>query len=158
VVGRDAEGSQADERVIDLERAAKPGPPPVAGAQWDELHRRWEVWDDAAQAWLAVREGSGERYLPLDEAPLPPPRLASELVHADDIDPLERHVIDIDRLAAPPQPVPGAQWNEVVGRWERWDDASGDWVEARPGDVIQAWTPEPVRGRGPRGGGGRRGR
>ena len=36
------------DRVIDLDRMARPGDPPVAGAQWDELHGRWERWDEQA--------------------------------------------------------------------------------------------------------------
>jgi hypothetical protein len=116
--------------VRDYVRAPQPGAAPVPGAQWDELHDRWEVWDERGQQWLALDPVTGERTVPIDELPVPPPLLARELVHAEEIDPIEDHVIDIDRLAAPPQPVPGAQWNEVVGRWEVWDDAAGTWVEA----------------------------
>jgi hypothetical protein len=25
-------------------------------------------------------------------------------------------------------PEPGAQWNELSGQWERWDEATEDWV------------------------------
>lgn len=121
-----------DERglVQDYVRAPQPGSAPVPGAQWDELHSRWEVWDERGQQWLAVDPVTGERSVPTDELPVPPPLLARELVHAEEIDPIEDHVIDIDRLAAPPRPVPGAQWNEVVGRWEIWDEAASAWVEA----------------------------
>jgi hypothetical protein len=133
---REAQGPRDQDRIIDLARAAQPGSPPVAGAQWDELHLRWEIWDEAAHAWMVVGDESGELIRPGDDAPLPPPLLARELIHAEEIDPVERHVIDVDRLAAPPQPVPGAQWNEVLGRWERWDDAAGAWVEAVAGAEI----------------------
>lgn len=30
------------------------GPPPVAGAQWDEIHARWIVWDQATGGWVPV--------------------------------------------------------------------------------------------------------
>lgn len=127
------------DRVIDLERAVQPGPPPVPGAQWDELHRRWERWDEAAQAWRVVG-ASGDIVRPPSEGPVSA-FLAGEVAraaHAADItdgpdaeDDGRIHVLDVDRLAAPPQPVAGAQWNEVRGRWERWDDVLEEWVEAR---------------------------
>ena len=115
-----------DEPAIDRTSAAPPGEPPVAGAQWDEVRGRWELWDDAAQAWTIVGDASGQHIEPLHELPLLPP----DLPPAVEIDLTEDHVVDVDRVAAPPQPMPGAQWNEVVGRWERWDDASATWVEA----------------------------
>jgi hypothetical protein len=114
-------------KVVDLDRVAQPGEPPVAGAQWDELHGRWLVWDEAAETWLIVGDEPGELILPLDEIPLPPPLLALKLSHEA---PARDHVVDVDRLARPPQPMRGAQWNEVAGRWERWHDATGEWVEA----------------------------
>lgn len=80
----------------------------------------------------------GERMLPLDGIPLPPPLLARELIRAEEIDPLEDHVIDIDRVATPPQPMPGAQWNEVLGRWERWDETAAAWVEASDANAPSA--------------------
>lgn len=138
---REPDGTHERERVIDLTSGGLPGPSPVPGAQWDELHLCWEVWDEAAQGWMIVGDDSGRRILPLDEVPLPPPLLARELIHADEIDPLENHVIDIDRMAAPTQSVPGAQWNEVVGRWERWDEAAGSWVEARADRPADHATP-----------------
>ena len=116
------------DRVIDL-RSGGPGPAPVRGAQWNERRRRWEVWDDAARAWMIVGDEPGERILALDDAELPP-LLARELLHAEEIDTPDHHVVDIDRAPPPPRPVPGAQWNEVVGRWEQWDQAVGAWVEA----------------------------
>jgi len=125
-----ADGARSDEPTIDLTRAPQPDEPPVPGAQWDEVRAQWEVWDDAAQAWGVVGDQTGARILPLDELPMMPV-LDRELHLTDSIDEPEDHVIDVDRLAAPPQPVPGAQWTEVIGRWERWNDAAGAWVEAR---------------------------
>jgi hypothetical protein len=119
--------SQRDEPTIDLTRAPQPAEPPVPGAQWDEVRGQWEVWDDAAQAWTVLGDPTGAHVEPLHEVPLLPP----DLPLAHEADPAEQHVIDIDRLAAPSEPVPGAQWNEVTGRWERWDDVAGAWVEAR---------------------------
>ena len=121
------ESSDRDDRIVDLTRAPQLPTPPVEGAQWDEVRGRWEVWDEAAHAWTIVGDASGAHVEPLHELPLMPPDLPAP----DSDDAAEHHVIDIDRLAAPPEPVPGAQWNEVTGRWERWDDAAGAWVEAR---------------------------
>lgn len=130
-------GTSERDELIDLTRQAQPSQPPIPGAQWDELHGRWQVWDDAAQGWMIVGDDSGARIAPLEEVPLLPPHLARELIHADEIDRPELHVIDLDRLPEPAQPVPGAQWNEVLGRWERWDEAAGAWVEA----IAQAAEP-----------------
>lgn len=123
--------------VDDLERAARAGDPPVPGAQWDELHRRWEIWDDDAQAWVVVGDSAGDGVAPVDENLLTP-TLARELQHADELDATAEVVPDIDREAAQGEPPPGAQWNEVAGRWERWDDASGAWVEATDDEVPPA--------------------
>jgi hypothetical protein len=121
-----AKDPRNDEPAIDPARAPRPDGPPVPGAQWDEVRAQWEVWDDDAHAWLAVG-GSGAQVLALDEMPVLPP---TDLDGTDPVDEAEDHIIDIDRLAAPPQPIPGAQWNEVAGRWERWDDAASAWVDA----------------------------
>jgi hypothetical protein len=132
--------SRAADQLIDLDRAAQPGSPPVPGAQWDELHRRWERWDEEAQGWRIVG-ASGDIVRPPSEGPVSA-FLAGEVARAAhtgepaaepdaDDDDGRIHIIDVDRLAAPPQPVPGAQWNEVRGRWERWDDVLEEWVEAR---------------------------
>jgi hypothetical protein len=115
--------------VVDLTRATPTTPPPEPGAQWDELHRRWERWDEDAQDWVIVGD-PGDGVDPTEENPLPA-YLARELVLAEDIEEDEPHIIDVDRVATPPSPVEGAQWNEVVGRWERWDDDAQAWVEAR---------------------------
>lgn len=116
--------------VIDLRRA-RPGEPPVPGAQWDELRGRWERWDESADAWVIVGgDEDGHRVLP-PAANVVPPYNAKELQHLEELEAEEVHVIDVDRLAAPPRPVPGAQWNEVLGRWERWSEMAGAWVEAR---------------------------
>lgn len=127
----DDEAAQGGERLIDLARAALPGEPPVAGAQWDELHRRWETWDAVAEAWMIVGDDSGEPARPPAER-LTPDFLARELLHADEAEAEVEtpHILDVDRIVAPTQIVPGAQWNEVVGRWERWDELAEAWVEA----------------------------
>lgn len=126
------------EPVADYARAPRPGgDAPVPGAQWDELHDRWEVWDEPTRTWLAVDPVTGARTVPVDDLPLPPPLLGEEARPAVEIDLSEPHVIDVDRLAAPDHPVPGAQWNEVVGRWETWDEAAGAWVEARTEGFAQ---------------------
>ena len=124
----EASSPHEPDQVIDL-RSEAPGPAPVKGAQWNERRRRWEVWDDAVQAWMIVGDEPGERTLALDDTALPP-LLARELLHADEIDAPAHHVVDITRTPPPPIPVPGAQWNEVAARWERWDQRAGAWVEA----------------------------
>jgi hypothetical protein len=42
-------------------------------------------------------------------------------------------------------PEPQAQWNELSGQWERWDEASQDWVlVGEPGPGIELrWDDEP---------------
>ncbi|MEX2294386.1 MAG: hypothetical protein WD691_11415 [Acidimicrobiales bacterium] len=121
------------DRVIDLDRAARPGDPPVAGAQWDEVRRVWEHWDEAAQGWVIAGDTSGEA--------LPPATMPQDVREPDawgssrpavpvPEDPDVPHIIDVDRLAEPAVAVPGAQWNEVVGRWEHWDESAGAWVDA----------------------------
>jgi hypothetical protein len=129
VVAHWLEDPQDHDQLIDLTRTPRQGDPPVPGAQWDELHERWEHWDDAAEAWTIVGDATGAPVLPPHENPIPA-FLARELLHADEVEEEVIHIIDVDRLAAPAQPVPGAQWNEVVGRWERWDEAADGWVEA----------------------------
>lgn len=121
----DREGERGEDQVIDL-RAPVPGDPPVAGAQWDGLHGRWERWDAAAERWVVVGD-AGDGIDPADENPLPA-FLARELRLGDDIAETH-HVIDLDRAPRPTQPLPGAQWNEVLARWERWDEAASAWVE-----------------------------
>jgi hypothetical protein len=117
------------EPVDDVERAVPEGEPPVPGAQWDEVHERWEAWDEATQRWVVVGESHGDDVEP-DQENLLPPLLARELQHADDLDAVDDpDVPDVERKPEPPAHVPGAQWNEVAGRWEQWDDAAGAWVE-----------------------------
>lgn len=129
-MAHDAGHSLEEGRIIDLDGHWAPPQAPVPGAQWDEVHGCWQRWDDATQSWLVVGA----------ETPVPPPAIPADIAMGaaemaglleDDPDDL---VIDVDRLAAPPQPVPGAQWNEVMGRWERWDDSAAEWV-AVPSNV-----------------------
>lgn len=120
--------SHDDDRVIDLDRVAAYGAPPVLGAQWDELHGRWERWDPVAGHWVVVGDETGAPVLPPNERPLPA-SITHELLDADEEDD-RPHIIDVDRIVTPAESVPGAQWNEVVGRWERWDEAAGAWVDA----------------------------
>lgn len=118
------------EPVADEARIALPGEPPVEGAQWDELHRRWEHWDEASRSWVVVGDDAGDGIDPSEENTIPP-LLARELQLAED---LEAHdpppVVDVEREPEPDAGPPGAQWNEVLARWERWDDATGTWAEA----------------------------
>ena len=124
-------GEEPAEPVDDLHRTAKPEEPPVEGAQWDEVHRRWEVWDAATGEWQVVGD-AGDTVATADENPLPP-HLARDVLLADDLEAEDHPVADVDR-ASPVGPAPrGAQWNEVTDRWERWDDVTESWVEA-PGD------------------------
>lgn len=102
-------------------------PPPEPGAQWDEVHGRWERWDEASQAWVVVGD-PGDGVAPGAENPLPA-LLARELQHAEELEAGEEPPEpDVERAPEPPEHVPGAQWNEVEGRWERWDDTAGEWV------------------------------
>ena len=122
-------GEGAPEPVDDVDRQAEPGAPPVKGAQWDELHRRWEAWDEDAGAWVVVGDDPGDAVPPDEENPLPP-HLARELHHGEEVEAHHHVVADVDR-SSPQGPAPrGAQWNEVTGRWERWDEAADEWVEA----------------------------
>lgn len=115
--------------VADVPRAPLAGDPPVPGAQWDELHNRWEHWDEESGTWVVVGDpGSGRA--PGDENPLPS-LLAREVTLGDEVEAAEVHIPDVGRLPTPSGPAPlGATWNEVVGRWERWDDTTEAWVEA----------------------------
>lgn len=124
-------GEGPHEPVDDLDRTAVKGEPPVPGAQWDEIHRRWERWDDGAQAWVVVGDDAGDGVAPLDENPLTP-TLARELLHADEVEAAHAPAVDVGRAPAPTEALPGAQWNEVAERWERWDEASEAWVDATP--------------------------
>lgn len=118
------------EPVIDEARAALPGEPPVEGAQWDELHRRWEHWDESSQQWVVVGADAGDGVAPEAENPLPA-ALARAEHHGEELEAAEPpDVVDIARTPEPGEGPPGAQWNEVRGRWERWDEATGAWVEA----------------------------
>lgn len=133
----DRDGAGGDDLLIDLDQVARPGPPPVAGAQWDELNERWEFWDEGTQAWHSVGS-DGQRVSRSGEARLPDfaPREGQEELAADPDEPPP--VIDLDRFAEPEVQVVGAQWNEVKGRWERWDEDAATWVEARVGAEPRA--------------------
>ena len=120
---------QIREPVSDEERAAQPGEPPVEGAQWDEVHRRWEQWDEASRSWRVIGD-AGDGVEPARENPLPP-LLAREVLLASELEAEDAPVVvDVEREPEPGSGPPGAQWNEVLARWERWDDAAGAWVEA----------------------------
>lgn len=125
----DGGAGQDGERVIDLDRMARPGDPPVPGAQWDEVHGRWERWDDQRDCWEVVSDAA-ESQRPAVEGLVPAP-VVPEPYHGDALaaDEEADHIVDIDRIALPERPVPGAQWNEVVGRWEVWSEAAGAWVD-----------------------------
>jgi hypothetical protein len=115
--------------VDDLDRSAQRGDPPVEGAQWDEVHRRWEHWDEASGQWKIVGDDSGDAVAPREENPLPA-LLARELVLAAEAEETHQVIPDLPRQS-PTGPAPrGAQWNEVSARWERWDEESASWVEA----------------------------
>ena len=116
------------EPIDDVPRIPEPaGGPPVHGAQWDEVHGRWEHWDADAEQWVVVGDDAGDGVAPEAENPLPA-HLAREVHHAEELEARDEHLGDVDRAAEPPQHVPGAQWNEVEARWERWDDTAGAWV------------------------------
>lgn len=123
-------GGEPSPRVDDVTRnALPPGDPPVPGAQWDEVHRRWELWDEASGEWQIVGEETGDGVAPREENPLPA-LLARELLIADEAEEAHQVVPDVQRQS-PAGPAPrGAQWNEISGRWERWDEDSESWVEA----------------------------
>ena len=121
-------GEHHAEPVDDVGRMAEKGEPPVEGAQWDEVHERWEVWDDAVEQWVVVGD-PGDGVDPGEENPYTP-LLARELRLADEVTSHHEVVADIPRGAAPGPAPRGAQWNEVTARWERWDEASESWIEA----------------------------
>jgi len=121
-------GEGPAEPVDDLARSASQGDPPLPGAQWDELHRRWEHWDEASQTWVIVGD-PGDGIAPEDENQMAP-TLARDLLHADEMEFQHMHVDDVARAPEPTQGPAGAQWNEVTDRWERWDEAAGEWVAA----------------------------
>jgi len=118
------------DRVIDLDRPAT-REAPVPGAQWDELHERWEFWDEATHSWHSV-DAEGRHATRPEATGLPqiePLHASVSPVPADAEEDERPHLLDLDRLAEPAVHVPGAQWNEVTGRWERWDDSAEAWVE-----------------------------
>lgn len=131
--------ARSPEEVTDLDRAPQPSAPPVPGAQWDELHQRWEVWDEASGEWQVAGDDAGSGVAPSDENPLPS-LLAREVTRGEELVAAQDPVPDVDR-ASPQGPAPrGAQWNEIAERWERWDEATESWVEA----TADAEGPEPT--------------
>jgi hypothetical protein len=129
-------GDGPSEPVDDVPRAPERGVPPLDGAQWDEVHRRWEVWDQSTETWVVVGDDAGDGVSTADENPLPP-LLAREVQHAEELAMEHQPVADVHR-SSPQGPAPrGAQWNEVTDRWERWDEATGAWVEA----TVEAEAP-----------------
>src|SRR5262245_56907523 len=110
----------------DIPRNPVPGDPPMPGAQWDEVHRRWERWNDDAQEWEVVGDEAGDGVAPEAENPLPA-LLARELARDDDLEKARPADGDVARAAEPTEGPPGAQWNEITNRWERWDEATEAW-------------------------------
>jgi hypothetical protein len=96
------------------------------------VHGRWEHWDEEAGAWVVVGDDPGDGVDPADENPLPP-LLARELLVADELEAHHESLDDIERAAEPAAGPDGAQWNEVAGRWDRWDEGTGTWVPVEPG-------------------------
>lgn len=71
----------------DVDRSPVPGPPPVAGAQWDEVHECWERWDEIDGRWhvVAVHRGDTDEA-PEDDMVRPPALLGSAPAPAAVID------------------------------------------------------------------------
>ena len=66
-------------------------------------------------------------------------RIAAYMIFGD-----ERERPDVRDHVRHPQrgepPVPGAQWNELAGQWERWDEASQAWaVVGEPGPGVDVY-------------------
>ena len=59
-----------DEQVV---RSPVPGPPPLPGAQWDEIHGCWERWSDVDGRWHVVAVHHGDHDEPLDDDWIRPP-------------------------------------------------------------------------------------
>lgn len=125
----DHDDQHAYEHLVEPATKPAPGAPPEHGAQWDEVHGRWERWDAGAGAWVVIGD-AGDGVDPADEEVLAP-HLARELLHAQELEADDRvREPDVARAPEPPEHVPGAQWNEIESRWERWDEAAGAWVAA----------------------------
>ena len=108
----------------------------MRGAQWDEVHRRWEVWDEATEEWTMVGDaGDGVAIAERTRC-----RRCSRGTSCTPTSsrPPTTSVADVER-ASPVGPAPrGAQWNEITDRWERWDEATDAWVEATGADDPRA--------------------
>jgi len=59
----------------DVERTPVPGPPPVPGAQWDEIRACWERWDDVDGRWHVVAVHEGDHDEPVEAEVVRPPAL-----------------------------------------------------------------------------------
>lgn len=113
--------------VTDVQRAPEP-PEHIAGAQWDEVHQRWEQWDESTQRWVVVGD-DGDGVDPAAENRFgDAAAIARSELLADELEAADEVVVDVPRAPEPPEHIPGAQWNEVAARWEQYDEASGTWV------------------------------
>lgn len=117
--------------IDDVDRLPVPGAPPVPGAQWDEVHARWEVWDRSSAHWVVVAAAAAAMPVPVEEMEREPAGLDS-LFGTETPEPSgdDRWIIDLRAQPTPGDQIAGVQWNEVVGRWERWDDRTGRWIPA----------------------------
>jgi hypothetical protein len=109
-------------------RTPIPGPPPIPGAQWDEVRAVWMRW--IGEEWVEVEEHIDGPTLgdPIEDVVLPA-ALAYDLAVAKELDLTTDEVVIDLRAPEPTVKVPGAQWNEVAGRWERWDDDARTWLQ-----------------------------
>lgn len=56
-------------------RTPVPGPPPVPGAQWDEIRSCWERWDELDGRWHVVAVHQGNLDEPVDDEVVRPPAM-----------------------------------------------------------------------------------
>lgn len=110
-----------------VDRIPIPGPPPLHGAQWDEVRGVWMRWMD--DTWLVVEEHADGPHLgaPIEDIVIPA-ALAYDLAVAHELD-LRHPEVVIDLTSPEPTVrVPHAQWNELAARWEAFDAATESWV------------------------------
>ena len=123
-------GEGPSEPVDDVARPPSRATRRCEGAQWDEVHRRWEVWDEAAEAWAVVGDDAGDGVAPARREPAPAaprPRAAPRRRGRGRARGGRRRRPRVARSGPAPR---GAQWNEVdrsVGALGRGHRA---WVEA----------------------------